>query len=246
MTYKLTYLNKGVRDKPLSDEVLRAYEQAALAAKIDEIRVMSGGQDSSGPNRTGSHRHDDGGAGDVQLVRGGRVLEFTNPEDLPYIKDWVSAGKGAGLTGYGAGSDYMGDRTIHAGGGSPVVWGRGGSSANAPEWLRQAYGTTLASNPVTATASASPALDPTASTEFPAAPPAPESKMDGALGALGDLATALKGKPGNPDDAKIAPASISGQQGPGTVNPQAAQSMLAQLLQPKNNSRGIMAMLGMT
>lgn len=241
MPYDLIYGNAGIRNKPLSEEVARAYEQAALAAKIDAIRVMSGGQDSSGSNRTGSHRHDDGGAGDIQLLRGGRALDFTNPDDLPYFKNFVSAAKGAGLTGFGAGSDYMGNQTIHAGGGSPVVWGAGGKSANAPEWLRQAYGTTLASNPVT-TASA---LDPAASTEFPPAPPPPESKTDTALGALGDLATALKGKPANPDDTKITPASISGQQGPGTVNPQAAQSMLAQLLQPKNNSRGIMAMLGM-
>ena len=231
MAYKLTYQNKDKkRNQPLSPELVRAYERAALQAKIDEIRVMSGGQPSSGPNRTGSHRHDEGGAGDIQLVRGGRVLDFTNPDDLPYFRNFVSGAKGAGLTGFGAGIDYMGGDTIHAGAGSPAVWGARGLGTNAPGWLREAYGTTLNSNPV-ATASAAPIAPSTVGTgPFPDAPAAPQNQL---VGGLQQIAKGLAGnKPPPPEE--IRPASPAAQ--PAVPNPQAAQ-MLASLLQPPSRKR---------
>lgn len=64
--------------------------------------VFSGGQDAEGPNRTGSHRHDHGGAGDVFFYKDGRRLDWGNPDDLPIFQDIVSRGKQAGITGFGA------------------------------------------------------------------------------------------------------------------------------------------------
>jgi hypothetical protein len=238
MAFKLTYNNTGTRNQPLSPDIAREFELAAQAAGIDEIRVTSGGQPSSGPNRTGSHRHDEGGAGDIQLVKDGRVLDFTDPNDLPYFTKFVESGKGAGLTGFGAGTDYMGSSTIHAGGGPSAVWGAGGSGQNAPDWLRQAYGTTLTSNPVSTSA---PVTNTAGAGPFPEAPK--ETPYDTAMSGLGDVIEGLQPKPkAPPDETKIAPASISAA--PAIPNPQAAQ-MLASLLDPRR-TRGIsLASLGM-
>ena len=224
MAYKLSYLNKGTRNQPLSPDLERIYEQAALKAAIDEIRVMSGGQPSSGPNRTGSHRHDEGGAGDIQLVRGGNVLDFTNPEHLPYIQNWISAASQGGLTGFGAGEGYMGRSTIHAGGGTPATWGPGGSGSTAPAWLQKAVqgvqkGLSLDSNPVTM-----------ASTETPAA-----EEANPLAGGLEDIISGLNPKAQDTSVTEITPASISGE--PAAPNPAAAQ-MLAGLLQDRRKRYG--------
>jgi len=234
MAYRLTYNNQGIRNLPLSADVARAYELAAQAAGIDEIRVTSGGQESSGSRRTGSHRHDEGGAGDIQLVKNGRVLEFTNPDDLPYFSKFVSAAKGGGLTGFGAGTDYMGNKTIHAGGGTPAVWGAGGSSANAPDWLRQAYGTTLNSNPVTSTASAAPATDVAAApAETPATP------YETAMSGIGDVISSLQGKKPQQESTEQRAAPAPAIQ-PNMPDPRMAQSIMQALLN-RNKPQDLMA-----
>lgn len=127
-----------IRNRPLSRELEAVYRQAAAAAGIDGITVVSGGQ--GGARRTGSTRHDHGGSGDIKLMRGGRVLSFENPEDLPYIRAFVSRAHQLGAQGIGAGRDYMGSETLHVGFGKPAVWGADGKGANAPAWLREAVG----------------------------------------------------------------------------------------------------------
>jgi hypothetical protein len=233
MAYKLIYNNRGVRDLHLSPEVERAYELAAQAAGIDEIRVVSGGQESSGPNRTGSHRHDAGGAGDIQLVKNGRVLDFTNQEDLPYFSNFVSSAKGAGLTGFGAGTDYMGNSTIHAGGGTSAIWGAGGKGTNAPGWLQKAFGTTINSNPVTAPGGTAPI---TSTTTAPAAIAAeePKSPYADAFSGLEEMIGGLQGKKPKqePEIQQQDRPSIQ----PNTPNPQLAQMLMSQLL---NKPRGL-------
>lgn len=228
MAFNLVYNNKGVRNLPLSDTVAGILQKAADAAGIDEIRVTSGGQASEGPNRTGSHRHDAGGAGDIQLIKNGRVLSFTDEADLPIVSSFVSNAKAAGATGIGAGEDYMGPSTLHVGLGNPAVWGAGGSSKNAPDWLKTAYGMTLNSNPVT-TASATPA----ASTE------PPPTKLETAANNLDDIVGALSPQV-DPQvaaaESEIAPSSISA--GP-PVDPMAAQQMMAQLVQKRRNPYGL-------
>lgn len=241
MAYKLSYANQGkTRNLPVSPEVARAYELAAQAAGIDEIRVTSGGQ--SGERRTGSHRHDEGGAGDIQLVRGGRVLDFTNPNDLPYFTNFVANAKSSGLTGFGAGTDYMGSSTIHAGGGTPAVWGAGGRGTNAPDWLRQAYGMTINSNPVTAPAATTVAPAGTAATAAPAVAE-PEKPYASALGGLEQMLGGLTGKSKEePAPAQAQPAAPAIN--PNIPDPQAMQTMMANLLQKRRGTPGL-SLMGM-
>lgn len=134
----IQYANSGAtRNQPLSPELTKSL--AFLGDMGVEARVFSGGQDAEGPNRTGSHRHDGGGAGDVLFFKDGKKLDWNNPRDLPIFEEIVKRGKAAGLTGFGAGPGYMQSGSMHLGFGDPAVWGRGGNSENAPSWLRNAY-----------------------------------------------------------------------------------------------------------
>lgn len=140
---RVTYANQNAtRNQPIMPQLNNIYTQAANAAGIDEVRVISGGQPATGPNRTGSHRHDHGGAGDIQLIVGGRALDTRNPDDLAKIERFVATAWKLGATGIGAGEDYMGSRTLHVGFGTTAVWGKDGSRQFAPAWLRRATGGT--------------------------------------------------------------------------------------------------------
>lgn len=136
-----------IRRLSITAELKRLLERAADQAGIAVVRVTSGGQapKGSGGARTGSTRHDNGRAADLQLlIDGQRALHFTDADDLPIVEAFVTAAAALGANGIGAGVDYMGPRTLHVGfGTSPsdhtrLVWGAGGKSANAPKWLRKA------------------------------------------------------------------------------------------------------------
>ncbi len=134
----LRYSNEGaIRNKPLNDKLVQA--MSFLPEMGVSMEVFSGGQDAEGPHRTGSHRHDHGGAGDVYFQKDGRRLDWANDADRPIFEEIVRRGRAAGVTGFGAGEGYMRPGSMHLGFGSPSVWGAGGSGANAPEWLRNAY-----------------------------------------------------------------------------------------------------------
>lgn len=134
----LRYANQGAtRNQPLNPQLVAAL--GFLPELGVEMEVFSGGQPSSGPNRVGSHRHDHGNAGDVFFKKDGRRLDWANPSDRPIFEQIVQRGKAAGVTGFGAGQGYMQPGSMHLGFGSPSVWGAGGSGANAPDWLRNAY-----------------------------------------------------------------------------------------------------------
>lgn len=142
MASRLVYGNtSATRNDPVNDRLAAAIEAAAAAAGIDRVVVVSGGQEAEGEGgaRTGSTRHDHGGAADVELYVGDRLLDFTNPQDQALYRQFVTAARNNGVTGIGAGSDYMGNTRIHVGFGDPAVWGGGGRSANAPGWLVEAY-----------------------------------------------------------------------------------------------------------
>lgn len=133
-----------IRDKKITQELKRVLERAADTAGIDVVKVTSGGQPGTTGRRTGSTRHDGGRAADLQLVRDGHTLTFTDQDGGPIVEAFVAAAAANGATGIGAGVHYMGNKTLHVGfGTSPqdhakVVWGAGGRSANAPAWLREA------------------------------------------------------------------------------------------------------------
>ena len=132
----------SVRTQPISKD-LREVLQKSVAGTNVKIEVYSGGQDETGPNRTGSDRHDNGQSADVRFFveENGkrRNLEFTNSADLPILQGIVTNARAAGATGIGAGPGYMGNDGFHIGFGEPAVWGAGGKSANAPDWLKTAY-----------------------------------------------------------------------------------------------------------
>lgn len=136
----IRYANQGAtRNLPLDDDLIKrlAYlEKMGITAE-----VFSGGQPGKdeGGARVGSVRHDHGGAGDMFFYKGDKKLDWNNPDDLPIFEEIVRNGKANGITGFGAGGGYMQPGSVHVGGGTPGVWGKGGKGDNAPAWLRNAY-----------------------------------------------------------------------------------------------------------
>jgi hypothetical protein len=133
-----------IRDKPITPELEDLLARAAAVAGIEVVRVVSGGQPGSKGQRTGSTRHDGGRAADVELLVGGRALTFTDQQCGSVIETFIRTAAALGATGIGAGVHYMNDHTVHVGFGtspadrSTIVWGEGGHTTNAPNWLRQA------------------------------------------------------------------------------------------------------------
>lgn len=136
----IRYSNQGAtRNQPLSPELLQAL--SFLPELGIEMEVVSGGQAAkgSGGQRTGSTRHDHGNAADADFYMGGRKLDWNNPADQPIFQEIVKRARANGVTGIGAGDDYMGAGRMHIGFGSESVWGADGKGENAPDWLRAAY-----------------------------------------------------------------------------------------------------------
>ena len=135
----LKYSNQSAtRNDPLDARLVSAMSFVAdMGITMD---VISGGQESNKPGEgTGSTRHNHGNSADVDFYKDGRKLDWNNPADLPILKEIVAKAKGRGVTGIGAGDDYMGPGRFHVGFGAPAVWGKDGKSENAPAWLVDAY-----------------------------------------------------------------------------------------------------------
>ena len=81
------------RDLPIASRLKQILSFAASVAGIDEVRVESGGQCAIGTcsKRVGSTRHDLGNAADLDLIKDGRVLKFTDSNDLPLFEAFVEA-----------------------------------------------------------------------------------------------------------------------------------------------------------
>jgi hypothetical protein len=149
-----------IRNRPITTELRELLDGAAEATGVARVVIVSGGQTSNhAPHLngvvggwTGSRRHDNGRAADIELVRAGDTLTFTDT-DGSKVAEFVTAAAARGAIGIGAGVNYMGRKRIHVGfGNSPtdlqkLVWGAAGLSANAPAWLRAAAGEGW-SNPV--------------------------------------------------------------------------------------------------
>jgi hypothetical protein len=136
----LKYSNsRATRNDPLDPRLIGAL--SFLGDMGITMDVVSGGQEAAGEggSRTGSTRHDHGNAADVDFYMGGRKLDWSNPQDMPLLVQIVQTAKSRGVTGIGAGDDYMGAGRFHVGFGNAGVWGAGGKGANAPDWLVAAY-----------------------------------------------------------------------------------------------------------
>jgi hypothetical protein len=151
-----------IRDMPISAALRRVLLAAARQAGVEVVRITSGGQPGSRGQRTGSNRHDGGNAADLELVAQGRTLDFTRASDLDTICRFVAAAAAWGATGIGAGVNYMGPQRLHVGFGNgpndttQVVWGEGGATANAPDWLRGAAEFGWSGAPIPETAAPQP------------------------------------------------------------------------------------------
>lgn len=153
----IRYANQGAtRNMPLDSRLVDAFK--FLPELGVAMEVFSGGQPGkgSGGRRVGSTRHDHGHAADVFFSRGGQRLDWGNPEHQPVFQDIVQRAKAAGVTGFGAGPGYMQQGAMHVGFGNPGVWGAGGRGANAPSWLREAYGAGPAAQMVASAAPQAP------------------------------------------------------------------------------------------
>lgn len=129
-----------IRRRPIAPALKAILEAAAEATGIDSVIVVSGGQGRAGSGlpRTGSTRHDDGNAADVELKQGGRTLNF-DAGDRGLVAAFITACAARGATGIGGSADYMGPTRLHIGFGSRAVWGgRHKNAAGAPRWLREA------------------------------------------------------------------------------------------------------------
>lgn len=149
----------GVRKLPLSPRLRGALDEVAAKMGI-EVRVKSGGQMSledamaagavqrgddwfiNGKKvRTGSTRHDDGNAADIEIYKNGKLISFKDPEGQKIFSEFATELRRRGVSGIGAGEGYMGDTgsRMHVGYGSDMTWGAGGKRANTPDWLKKAY-----------------------------------------------------------------------------------------------------------
>lgn len=156
----IRYANQGAtRNQPINENLQNAL--AFLPELGITAEVFSGGQPAKGSGlaRVGSVRHDDGNAADVFFYKDGRRLDWGNENDRPIFEEIVRRGKDSGITGFGAGPGYMQQGSMHIGFGSPGVWGAGGRGANAPDWLRAAYGSGNVSQPSTSQRAPVPTYD---------------------------------------------------------------------------------------
>lgn len=161
---RIILANDGkARSQPITNTLSSQINYAASKNGVT-VRVTSGGQMplaeakklGATKNSTGdwvlpsgervrhgdAANHDHGNAADIVLIdeKTGKELSQNNPEDRDRIASFIADAIAAGAKGIGAGSDYMNDKTIHVGGSAhDIVWGQGGKSANAPQWLRAAH-----------------------------------------------------------------------------------------------------------
>lgn len=140
----IEYRNQNATRSQKLDPRLESILLSAANATDLHVVIFSGGQPSSGPNRTGSHRHDNGFAADIWLYqgRGGRQLSMINDSEI--VSRFAAAAKSAGALSIGAGHGYMGGVGMHVdiapGNSIPIqsarYWGTNSRSAGAPGWLR--------------------------------------------------------------------------------------------------------------
>jgi len=150
-----------IRNQPIKNKLKRILAEAGEMAGVDVVEVTSGGQMSVPAAkaaggvlvdtrrrryrvkgrivRTGSARHDNGGAADLNLQVNGKKQDFTTVSGRRVVEKFLEHCTSFGANGIGAAANYMGPVTMHVGFGTPAAWGADGASVNAPPWLRQAW-----------------------------------------------------------------------------------------------------------
>lgn len=128
-----------IRNKEIQPQLQQAITQSGANLGISRVVVFSGGQDGKGQGsrRTGSIRHDHGGAADIRLYdSNNKIIRPDDPKNAKLLSQYAANLRQNGVSGIGAGAGYMGGNAIHVGYGKDTVWGAGGRSANAPDWLK--------------------------------------------------------------------------------------------------------------
>tara|TARA_R110000824_G_scaffold235379_2_gene424181 strand:- start:2081 stop:3307 length:1227 start_codon:yes stop_codon:yes gene_type:complete len=130
-----------IRNKPINGNLKNLFSKAGAEANVTVV-VTSGGQPSSGSNRTGSHRHDHGMAADFMIKDNvsGKYVPISNSSKWSQFAQAFKRAATAGgyTTSGGAGQGYMGSKTAHfdiAAGRNPgvrqAIWPRSGR----PGWV---------------------------------------------------------------------------------------------------------------
>ncbi len=140
--------HRGTRNLPLSNTLKTAIGNGLAGTGLG-WHSYSGGQPSTGTNRVGSHRHDNGNGsdGDFFELSTGRVLNGDNNADRAKISDALKKLKQSGIQGFGWDSSssgkghYMGSTRFHLDvSGPPGVWGSSKRSDTAAPWVVSAIG----------------------------------------------------------------------------------------------------------
>jgi Phage tail lysozyme len=138
--------NARVRRGEVNPRLQNILNEAAAYAGVDQIVIVSGGQRMPGaPGHTGSHRHDDGNAADIDLYANGKRLAPSNEQDRAIMERFIERAVALGATGIGGpSSGYMGPGRIHVGFSRPQGGSGSETTWNAPSWVRQAHARGLA------------------------------------------------------------------------------------------------------
>lgn len=199
----------ATRNLPLSQGLVAAI-QKGLAGTGLNWHSYSGGQPAkgSGGRRVGSTRHDNGRASDGYFkdAASGRILDASNGQDRQRISGALGKLRQSGIQGIGWGPGYMGSKNFHIDIVSPEIWGEGGRSANAHQWVVAAAGGSVAA-PAGGT---TPTGGESGGDGTSSLPPGsgenqsqsggkeeflnPQAAVDAAMGAIGQLASYGKGK----------------------------------------------------
>lgn len=140
----------GTRRAALDEKLVKLLEDVAARNNV-YFEVYSGGQNDE-TGYTGSVRHDHGNAADLKAYQideaGNKKYITTDTRGGQALwKNIASSSIALGATGVGMAEGYMGNGSMHIGFGNPanhgrpsstkstIVWGDGGKSATAPDWL---------------------------------------------------------------------------------------------------------------
>lgn len=109
--------DKLTRNKEAQKEVILALTKAAEDANL-YVRISSAGQDETGDDRYGSHRHDHGMAVDFHVYpdfESARTQKYSDrlKNNDPKMFEFLKIARRYGLMGLGAGYKGMNDTTIH-------------------------------------------------------------------------------------------------------------------------------------